>query len=52
MDYRPRLVDDLIDTLLAELPAIFVTGPRATGKTTTAARRAATIVRLDRAPRS
>jgi predicted AAA+ superfamily ATPase len=48
MDYRPRLVDDLIDTLLAELPAIFVTGPRATGKTTTAARRAATIVRLDR----
>lgn len=34
--------------LLAELPAIFLTGPRATGKTTTAARRAATIVRLDR----
>lgn len=45
--YRPRLVDDLIDTLLAELPAIFVTGPRATGKTTTAARRAATVVHLD-----
>ncbi len=47
-DYRPRLVDGLIDTLLAELPAIFITGPRATGKTTTAARRAATIVHLDR----
>ena len=46
--YRPRLVDGLIDSLLAELPAIFVTGPRATGKTTTAARRAATVVRLDR----
>ncbi len=46
--YRPRLVDGLIDTLLAELPAIFVTGPRAAGKTTTAARRAATVVRLDR----
>jgi hypothetical protein len=46
-DYRPRLVDGLIDTLLAELPAIFVTGPRATGKTTTAARRAATVVHLD-----
>lgn len=46
--YRPRLVDGLIDTLLAELPAVFVTGPRATGKTTTAARRARTIVRLDR----
>lgn len=46
-DYRPRLVDSLIDALLAELPAIFITGPRATGKTTTAARRAATIVHLD-----
>ena len=45
--YRPRLVDGLIDTLLAELPAIFVTGPRATGKTTTAARRATTVVHLD-----
>ncbi|MEK6719331.1 MAG: DUF4143 domain-containing protein [Chloroflexota bacterium] len=46
--YRPRLVDRLIDTLLTELPAIFLTGPRATGKTTTAARRARTVVRLDR----
>jgi uncharacterized protein len=50
MDYLPRLVDGQIDALLAELPAIFLTGPRATGKTTTAARRAATIVRLDREP--
>ena len=48
MDYLPRLVDAQIDALLAELPAIFLTGPRATGKTTTAARRAATIIRLDR----
>ena len=48
MDYLPRLVDGQIDALLAELPAILLTGPRATGKTTTAARRAATIVRLDR----
>ena len=46
--YRPRLVDGLIGTLLAELPAIFVTGPRAAGKTTTADRHAATVVRLDR----
>ncbi len=45
--YRPRLIDALIDTLLDELPAIIVTGPHATGKTTSAARRAATIVRLD-----
>lgn len=46
--YRPRLVDGLLDSLLAELPAIFITGPRATGKTTTAARRAATVIHLDR----
>jgi hypothetical protein len=48
IDYRPRLVDRLMDDLLAELPALFVTGPRATGKTTTAARRARSIVHLDR----
>jgi hypothetical protein len=48
IDYRPRLVDRLLDELLAELPALFITGPRATGKTTTAARRARTIVHLDR----
>ncbi len=48
MDYLPRIVDPLLDELIAELPAIFITGPRATGKTTTAARRAATIVHLDR----
>ena len=48
VDYRPRLVDGLLDALLAELPALFITDPRATGKTTTAARRARTVVRLDR----
>ena len=47
-EYRPRLVDPLLDALLAELPAVFITGPRATGKTTTAARRAASVVHLDR----
>jgi len=46
--YTPRLVDDLIERLLAELPALFIVGPRATGKTTTAARYAGTVVRLDR----
>ena len=46
--YSPRLVDSLIDRLLTELPALFIVGPRATGKTTTAARRARTIVHLDR----
>jgi hypothetical protein len=48
VDYVPRLVDPLLDALSAELPALFLTGPRASGKTTTASRRAATIVRLDR----
>jgi predicted AAA+ superfamily ATPase len=41
-------VDDLIERLLPELPALFIVGPRATGKTTTAARYAKTVVRLDR----
>jgi uncharacterized protein len=46
--YAARLVDPLIVRLLEELPALFIVGPRATGKTTTAARYAGTIVRLDR----
>lgn len=45
--YVPRLVDELLEEYLAELPAVMVVGPRACGKTTTAARRARTIVRLD-----
>ncbi len=48
MDYLPRAVDPLLDELVRQLPAVFITGPRATGKTTTAARRAGTVVRLDR----
>jgi predicted AAA+ superfamily ATPase len=46
--YRQRLVDPLLDELLAQLPAMLVLGPRTAGKTTTLARRAATVVRLDR----
>lgn len=46
--YRRRLVDDLIADLFAQLPALFIVGPRAAGKTTTAARYARTVVRLDR----
>ncbi len=40
--------DDVLTTLIAQLPAVSVTGPRATGKTTTARRHAVTVVRLDR----
>jgi predicted AAA+ superfamily ATPase len=45
--YRPRLVDPLLDELLTQLSAVMVTGPRASGKTTMAARRAATVVQLN-----
>jgi predicted AAA+ superfamily ATPase len=46
--YTPRLVDRRLRELFDELPALLITGPRATGKTTTAERLARTIVRLDR----
>ncbi len=45
--YRPRLVDPLLDELLMQVSAVMVTGARSTGKATTAARRAATIVQLN-----
>ena len=46
--YVPRYVDRALDLLLAELPAVMLTGPRACGKTTTALRRARSVMRLDR----
>lgn len=48
LPYRRRLVDPLLDTLLEQLPALLVVGPRTAGKTTTLARRAKTVIRLDR----
>jgi uncharacterized protein len=48
-DYRPRLVDPLLDELLAQVSAVMVIGPRASGKTTTATRRATTVVQLNAA---
>ncbi len=45
--YYPRIVDDELDELCVQLPAIAVEGPRAVGKTETALRRAATVYRLD-----
>lgn len=45
--YRQRLLDRLIPDLQAHHPAVMVTGARATGKTTTAMRHVATVVRLD-----
>ncbi len=47
-DYRPRRIDPVLAGLVAQFPAVMLTGPRAVGKTTSAARHAAEIVRLDR----
>jgi predicted AAA+ superfamily ATPase len=46
--YQPRLIDGLLEKLMADFPAVVITGPRATGKTTTAVRHANSVVRLDR----
>ncbi|MDN5858650.1 MAG: DUF4143 domain-containing protein, partial [Pseudonocardia sp.] len=47
--YLPRLADHVIADLLRDVPGVLIVGARATGKTTTAARQARSIVRLDRA---
>ncbi|MCL2782118.1 MAG: DUF4143 domain-containing protein [Actinomycetia bacterium] len=48
LDYKARLVDNVLAQALAGLPAVMVTGLRACGKTTTARRHVAQVVRLDR----
>ncbi|MGF1648800.1 MAG: ATP-binding protein [Kineosporiaceae bacterium] len=47
MAYLTRQVDHYLDRLLPAAPAVFVTGPRAVGKTTTALRRTTATARLD-----
>jgi uncharacterized protein len=48
VEYRARLIDERLAELIAQLPAVSITGPRAAGKTTTGRRHAASVVRLDR----
>ena len=45
--YVRRLPDAFLEQLLGVVPAVMVTGPRAAGKTTTARRLAADVLRLD-----
>jgi predicted AAA+ superfamily ATPase len=47
--YVRRVVDGELDELLSQLPAIWLDGPKAVGKTETALRRAVTVRRLHRA---
>jgi len=46
--YIPRLVDSVLPRILQTLPAVSLVGPRACGKTTSAARLASSVSRLDR----
>ncbi len=48
--YVRRVVDDDLDELFPQLPAILLDGPKGVGKTETAARRCHTIRRLDVGP--
>ncbi|MDR1152244.1 MAG: DUF4143 domain-containing protein [Bifidobacteriaceae bacterium] len=47
--YIPRVVEPVIDEVMAEVAAIALDGPKAVGKTATARRRAHTVFTLDKA---
>ncbi|HEX9887064.1 MAG TPA: DUF4143 domain-containing protein [Longimicrobiales bacterium] len=47
MAYVRRVIDDELDILLRELPAVAIEGPKAVGKTETAVQRARTVRRFD-----
>lgn len=45
--YLPRVIDDQLDQMLHELPAVSIDGAKGVGKTETAARRVSSEIRLD-----
>lgn len=47
MTYTERVVDDALDELIPELPAVLLDGAKGVGKTTTGLKRAKTVFRLD-----
>lgn len=47
MPYTPRILDEELDALFGDIPAIAIDGPKAVGKTTTAEQRVRDRVRLD-----
>lgn len=46
MDYRRRVIDDVLDAALPDLAAVALEGAKGVGKTATASRRATTVVSL------
>lgn len=46
-EYRRRVIDDELDELFGELPAIAIEGPKGVGKTRTALQRARSVHRFD-----
>lgn len=49
IEYQPRVVDQELDVLMPDLPAIALEGPKGVGKTLSGSRRAATTLGLDNA---
>ncbi|MDO5670399.1 MAG: DUF4143 domain-containing protein [Corynebacterium sp.] len=47
-EYRPRVLDGLLDRYLGVMGAVLIEGPKASGKTATALQHAASVVRLDK----
>ena len=47
MEYLRRIIDDELDDLFSQVPAIAIDGPKAVGKTTTAEQRVRGLLKLD-----